>query len=79
MPETGDSIRKVRGPRAGYYGEWPTRIDEHVTADPQDWVQSVCVLGSTGRALDIGVRDGHIVGVRGRKDDRPNHRRLAAV
>ena len=30
------------------------------------WVQSACVLCSHGCALDIGVRDGRIVGVRGR-------------
>ena len=39
-------------------------------------MQSACVLCSHGCALDIGVRDGRIVGVRGRAVDRVNHGRL---
>jgi predicted molibdopterin-dependent oxidoreductase YjgC len=34
------------------------------------------VLCSTGCALDIGVKDGRIVGVRGRKEDRVNRGRF---
>ena len=39
-------------------------------------MQSACVLCSHGCGLDIGVRDGKIVGVRGRGVDRVNHGRL---
>ena len=40
------------------------------------WVQSASILHSNGDALDIAVKDGRIVGVRGRADDRVNHGRL---
>jgi len=56
--------------------DWPTRVDEHVEREPEQWVQSACVLCSNGCALDIGVADGRIVGVRGREVDRVNHGRL---
>ena len=39
-------------------------------------MQSCCVLCSNGCALDIGVKEGKIVGVRGRAEDRVNHGRL---
>jgi anaerobic selenocysteine-containing dehydrogenase len=39
-------------------------------------VQSASLLHSNGDAIDIGVRDGRIVGVRGRADDRVNKGRL---
>jgi predicted molibdopterin-dependent oxidoreductase YjgC len=45
---------------------------EHV----QQWVQSASILHSNGDALDIAVKDGKIVGVRGRVADRVNHGRL---
>src|SRR5438874_5000048 len=59
--------------------EWPTRVDQHLTVEPaevQSWHPSACVLCSNGCALDIGVKDGRIVGVRGRGEDRVNHGRL---
>lgn len=40
------------------------------------WVPSAAVLHSNGDGLDIAVRGGRIVGVRGRADDRVNHGRL---
>jgi len=40
------------------------------------WVQSACVLCSNGCACDIAVKDGRMVGVRGRAVDRINHGRL---
>ena len=40
------------------------------------WVQSASILHSNGDALDIAVRDGAIVGVRGRGVDRVNRGRL---
>lgn len=74
--ETRDSIRDIWGERTPHYGEWPERVDEHTLDAPDRWVQSACVLCSTGCALDIGVKDGKIVGVRGRAQDRVNHGRL---
>ena len=71
-----DSIKKIWGTRKPYFGEWPERIDEHLIDKPDKWVQSACVLCSTGCALDIGVKDGTIVGVRGRAMDRVNRGRL---
>ena len=55
---------------------WPVRVDEHSDGEPERWVQSACVLCSNGCALDVGVADGRIVGVRGRGVDRVNHGRL---
>src|SRR5947199_4408898 len=57
-------------------GAWPARVDEYVTEEPERWVQSACVLCSNGCGLDVGVRGGRIVGVRGRAEDRVNHGRL---
>src|SRR4051812_18102069 len=71
-----DRIADVWGPRAPYRGAWPARVDAHVEQEPERWVQSCCVLCSNGCALDIGVADGRIVGVRGRAADRVNHGRL---
>lgn len=44
--------------------------------DVDRWVPSASVLHSNGDGLDIAVRDGRIVGVRGRASDRVNHGRL---
>ena len=60
---------------------WPVRIDLHlvdgVTVDEIDsWVPSACLLCSNGCGLDIAVKDGRMVGVRGRAEDRVNHGRL---
>ena len=52
------------------------RVDEHTDGPVERWVESACVLCSHGCGLDIGVRDGRIVGVRGRATDRVNHGRL---
>lgn len=46
--------------------------------DVDQWVQSASVLHSNGDGLDIAVKDGRIVGVRGRAHDRVNHGRLDA-
>ncbi len=76
--ETRDSIADVWGPRRPYAGEgkWPERVDERVLETPDAWVQSCCVLCSHGCGVDIGVKDGRIVGVRGRAVDRVNKGRL---
>ncbi|MGI4823518.1 MAG: molybdopterin oxidoreductase family protein [Janthinobacterium lividum] len=76
MTETRDSIKDIWGPRTGYTGDWPVRVDEQTAETPDHWVQSACVLCSNGCGMDIGVKDGRIVGVRGRAVDRTNHGRL---
>lgn len=80
---TIDRVAQPWGTRTPYGpGEtWPTRVDQFLadglTAEDVDrWVQSASVLHSNGDALDIAVRDGRIVGVRGRAVDRVNHGRL---
>jgi anaerobic selenocysteine-containing dehydrogenase len=60
---------------------WPVRVDQYladgVDGDDVDrWVQSASILHSDGDAMDIAVKDGRIVGVRGRAGDRVNHGRL---
>jgi ferredoxin-nitrate reductase len=74
--QTRDSIADIWGPRTPYHGVWPERVDERIIEEPERWVQSACVLCSNGCAMDIGVRDGRIVGVRGRAVDRINRGRL---
>jgi anaerobic selenocysteine-containing dehydrogenase len=77
MKETRDSINDIWGERTPHVdGEWPARVDRRTVETPERWVQSACVLCSNGCALDIGVRDGRIVGVRGRRADRVNRGRL---
>ncbi|GAA4747315.1 molybdopterin oxidoreductase family protein [Flavisolibacter ginsenosidimutans] len=77
MNQTRDSIKDIWGERTPYKGEnYPVRIDERTIEEPDHWVQSACVLCSTGCGLDIGVKDGKIVGVRGRGVDISNYGRL---
>jgi ferredoxin-nitrate reductase len=76
MRETRNSISDVWGSRTPYTGEWPERVDERTLDEPERWVQAACVLCSNGCALDIGVKGGRIVGVRGRGVDRVNRGRL---
>ncbi|WP_298459880.1 molybdopterin oxidoreductase family protein [uncultured Cellulomonas sp.] len=78
-----DRIAEPWGTRTPYGpGEtWPARVDTYledgVTADDVDrWVQSATILHSNGDGLDIAVKDGRMVGVRGRVEDRVNHGRL---
>ena len=73
---TRDSIADVWGPRTPYHLTWPTRVDELIADQPERWAPSACVLCSLGCGLDIGVKAGRIVGVRGRESDRVNHGRL---
>src|SRR5215211_1702345 len=80
---TRDRIAEPWGTRTPYGpgGPWPPRVDQHlregVTADDVDrWVQSASILHSNGDGLDIAVKDGEIVGVRGRAVDRVNRGRL---
>src|SRR3982751_1044360 len=74
--ESRDSIADVWGARTPHTGMWPQRQDQRVLEEPAEWVQSWCVLCSVGCGLDIGVRDGRMVGVRGRANDRVNKGRL---
>ena len=74
---TRNSIEDIWGERTPTAdGEWPIRIDNQIEEEPERWVQSACVLCSNGCGLDIGIKDGRIVGVRGREGDRTNHGRL---
>jgi anaerobic selenocysteine-containing dehydrogenase len=60
---------------------WPARVDLYlepgiVEDDVHRWVPSACVLCSNGCGCEIAVRDGRMVGVRGRATDVVNHGRL---
>src|SRR4051794_9840608 len=60
---------------------WPARVDQHLDegvseADVDRWVQSACLLCSNGCGCDIAVKDGRMVGVRGRATDVVNHGRM---
>lgn len=78
MAMTRDSISDIWGPRTPYAGEgqWPIRVDERTVEEPERWVQSCCVLCSNGCGMDVGVKAGRIVGVRGRADDHTSRGRL---
>jgi anaerobic selenocysteine-containing dehydrogenase len=78
-----DRIADPWGSRTAFArgGSWPARVDSQLApglaeSDVDRWVQSASVLHSNGDALDIAVKDGRIVGVRGRAVDRVNHGRL---
>jgi anaerobic selenocysteine-containing dehydrogenase len=78
-----DRIADPWGSRTAFArgGSWPVRVDSQLApglaeSDVDRWVQSASVLHSNGDALDIAVKDGRIVGVRGRAVDRVNHGRL---
>ncbi len=80
---TRDRIAQPWGVRTPYdRGErWPDRVDlrlaDGLGPEAVDrWVPSAAVLHSNGDGLDIAVKDGRIVGVRGRLSDRVNHGRL---
>jgi anaerobic selenocysteine-containing dehydrogenase len=52
-------------------------LDEGVAEDQVErWVQSACLLCSNGCGADIAVKDGRMVGVRGRAGDSVSHGRL---
>src|ERR671932_2672191 len=61
--------------------QWPVRVDTYLAdglgdGDVDAWVPTASILHSNGDALDIAVKDGRMVGVRGRADSRVNHGRL---
>lgn len=76
MEDTLERVHDPWGPRSPYLGDWPVRVDVHTVDDPDHWVQSACVLCSNGCAMDVGVKDGVLVGVRGRAEDRVGRGRL---
>jgi anaerobic selenocysteine-containing dehydrogenase len=77
-----DRIRNPWGERTPYGrdGDWPVREDSHLAdgVDPEDvdWFLSASILHSNGDEIDIAVRDGRIVGVRGDRHSRVNRGRL---
>lgn len=78
-----DRIADVWGPRTPHARgtNWPVRVDQQLEdglreSDVDRWVQSACVLCSNGCGCDIAVKDGRMVGVRGRAADVVNHGRL---
>jgi ferredoxin-nitrate reductase len=78
-----DRISDPWGSRAPYAAgqPWPVRVDQHLAegvdeADVERWAESASVLHSNGDGIDIAVKQGRIVGVRGRARDRINHGRL---
>jgi anaerobic selenocysteine-containing dehydrogenase len=73
---TRNAITDPWGTRTRYFADWVDRVDEQAIAEPQHWVQSACVLCSNGCALDIGIRNGAMVAIRGRAVDRVNRGRL---
>lgn len=75
---TRDSINDIWGERTPHASgqPWPTRVDEHLSDTPEKWVRGTCVLCSNGCGLDIGVKAGKIVGVRGLATDVTNKGRL---
>ncbi|MFD5588012.1 molybdopterin oxidoreductase family protein [Streptomyces sp. NPDC127063] len=83
MSRSADRIQDPWGARTPYApgSPWPERIDQHlaegITEDQVErWVPAASVLHSNGDAMDIAVRQGRIVGVRGRPGDRVNRGRL---
>ena len=61
--------------------DWPVRIDqfleEGVSEEDVDyWARTASLHHANGDAIDLAVKDGHLVGVRGRAVDRVNRGRL---
>jgi ferredoxin-nitrate reductase len=78
-----DRIAEPWGDRTPFgAGErWPVRVDAFLEDGLSDeqvdrWVPSASILHSNGDGLDIAVKEGRIVGVRGRAVDRVNHGRV---
>jgi anaerobic selenocysteine-containing dehydrogenase len=81
--EMSDRIADIWGARTphGRGTVWPARVDLHLAGglgeqDVDRWVPSACVLCSNGCGCDIAVKDGRMVGVRGRATDVVNHGRM---
>lgn len=83
METSVDRIAEPWGSRTPYArGEsWPARMDTHLAEGVtpgavERWVRTASILHSDGDAMDVAVRDGRMVGVRGRVTDRVNRGRL---
>ncbi|MET9394928.1 nitrate reductase [Streptomyces sp. NPDC006624] len=83
MDTSSDRIANPWGTRTPYArgAPWPVRTDTHLREgvteqNVERWVQAASLLHSNGDAMDIAVREGGIVGVRGRAADRVNRGRL---
>ncbi|MFD9520717.1 molybdopterin oxidoreductase family protein [Streptomyces sp. NPDC059979] len=87
--ESGRAPDRIADPwgRRTPYGRgdvWPERVDLYLTEgagdngpDPVDrWVLTASNLHSNGDAMELAVRDGRLVGVRGMAGDRVNRGRL---
>jgi anaerobic selenocysteine-containing dehydrogenase len=79
----GDRTVDVPGPAAphGRGADWAARVDQYLEdglaeAEVDAWAKSACLLCSNGCGCDIAVKDGRMVGVRGRGEDRVNRGRL---
>lgn len=78
-----DRIANPWGGRTPYPrdGDWPVRVDRYLEdgvseGDVDRWVQTASILHSNGDALDVTLKEGRMVGVRGRGVDRVNKGRL---
>jgi anaerobic selenocysteine-containing dehydrogenase len=78
-----DAIADPWGTRTpfGPGDEWPVRVDQFLVEgaavdDVERWVRTASLLHSNGDAMDVAVRGGRMVGVRGRAQDRVNRGRL---
>jgi anaerobic selenocysteine-containing dehydrogenase len=78
-----DRVADIWGPRTPHAKGtvWPARVDQYLAdglaeSDVDRWVSSACLLCSNGCGCEIAVRDGRMVGVRGRATDVVNHGRL---
>jgi anaerobic selenocysteine-containing dehydrogenase len=78
-----DRIADIWGSRTPFArgDDWPVRVDLKLAdgveaSDVDRWVQSACTLCSNGCACDVAVKDGVMVGVRGRAIDTVNHGRM---
>jgi len=78
-----DRIKEPWGERTpfGQGEDWPVRVDQFLEEGISErevdrWVQTASILHSNGDALDIAVKHGRIVGVRGRGVDRVNEGRV---
>lgn len=78
-----DRIADIWGARTPHSGGtlWPQRVDRFLAdglaeEDVERWVRGACLLCSNGCGLEVAVKDGRMVGVRGRAEDRVSHGRL---
>jgi anaerobic selenocysteine-containing dehydrogenase len=80
---TVDRIAEPWGTRMPYGPgeEWPVRVDQFLEEgiseeDVDRWTQTASLHHSDGDGLDLAIKDGRIVGVRGRAVDRVSRGRV---